>query len=87
MVTAALDNGVGTLAGFADSGDGAADFALNGGFTPEASGVFTGTLSGLDVASRATVGSMTFYLVDSTRAVAIETDSSELTLGYLQRQQ
>jgi len=86
-VTAALDNGVGTLAGFADSGDGAADFALNGGFTPEASGVFTGTLSGLDVASRATVGSMTFYLVDSTRAVAIETDSSELALGYLQRQQ
>ena len=87
MVTAAVDSGVGALTGFADSGDGAADFALAGGFTPDASGVFTGTLSGLDAASRATVNSMTFYLVDNSRAVAIETDNSQLTLGFMQLQQ
>ena len=86
-VSATAENETGTLSGFADSGNGAADFALSGSFTPNVDGIFTGTLSGLDAASRTTVNSMTFYLVDNTRAVAIETDNSQLTLGYLQLQQ
>jgi hypothetical protein len=75
-----------TLAGFADSGNGAADFAISGSLTPASNGVFTGTLTGLDAASRATPDNFTFYLVDSTRAVAIETGNKQLTLGYLELQ-
>lgn len=86
-VTAAQDNGSDTLTGFADAGNGAANFAVSGTLSPNAGGVFTGTLTGLDAAARTTANSMTLYLVDNTRAVAIETDNSQVTLGYLQQQQ
>jgi hypothetical protein len=86
-VTAVPGNSADTLTGFADSGNGAADFALSGNFTPAANGVFSGTVTGLDSASRGAEDNVTLYLVDNTRAIAIETDNSQLTLGYLQLQQ
>ncbi|MGD0630298.1 MAG: hypothetical protein ABR987_13160 [Terracidiphilus sp.] len=86
-VTSVPGNSAVTLAGFADSGNGAADFALSGSFTPAANGVFSGTMAGLDPASRTAEDSVTLYLIDSDSAIAIETDNSELTLGYLQLQQ
>ncbi|MGA9672228.1 MAG: hypothetical protein WBQ94_23650 [Terracidiphilus sp.] len=86
-VTSISGNEINTLSGFADGGNGAADFAISGSFTPGSNGVFTGTLVGLDVASRSTTNNFTMYLVDNTRAVAIETDNSQLMLGYLQLQQ
>ena len=73
-----------TLTGFADSGNGAADFAITGSLTASPNGVFTGTLTGLNAASRTTANNFTFYLVDNTRAVAIETDNAQLTLGYIE---
>jgi hypothetical protein len=86
-VTAVPGNSADTLAGFADSGNGTADFTLSGNFTPAVDGVFSGTMTGLDAAARKTEDSVTLYLVDNTRAVAIETDNSQLTLGYLELQQ
>ena len=86
-ISSVADNGTDTLAGFADSGNGAGDFAISGSFTPAANGVFLGTLTGLNAASRATADSFTLYLVNNTQAVAIETDEPQLTLGYLQLRQ
>jgi hypothetical protein len=86
-VTAVAGNGTGTLTGFVDFGDTAPDFGLSGSFTAGANGVFTGTLTGLDAVSTTTANNFTFYLVDGTRIVAIETDSTQLTLGYLELQQ
>lgn len=85
-LTSVPENGTDTMTGFADSGNGAADFATSGSLTAAANGVFTGTLTGLDAASRTTTNNFTFYLVDSTRAVAIETDNAQLMLGYLELQ-
>jgi hypothetical protein len=76
-----------TLLGFADSGTGTGSFAITGSLSATSNGVFPGTLTGLDVASPTKADSFTFYLVDNTRAVAIETDNSQLTLGYLELQQ
>jgi hypothetical protein len=86
-VTAVPGDNTVALSGFADSGDGAADFALSGSFTPAANGVFPGAITGLDPTSRTTEGSATLYLVDTTRAIAIETDNTQLTLGFLELQQ
>jgi hypothetical protein len=86
-VTSVPGDGKDALTGYADSGNGAADFALSGSFTPAANGVFAGTVTGLDPASRNAQDSVTLYLVDGTRAIAIETDNSQLTLGYLELQQ
>jgi hypothetical protein len=82
-VAAVADNGSDTATGFADPGD----FAISGSFTAASNGVFTGALTGLDAASPTTANNFTFYLVDNTRAVAIETDNAQLTLGYLELQQ
>jgi hypothetical protein len=86
-IAATAGNETDTLAGFADSGNPAADFAISGALTASSNGVFTGTLTGLDPASRTAANNFTFYLVDNTRAVAIETDNTQLTLGYLELQQ
>jgi hypothetical protein len=85
-ITSVAEDGTDALGGFADGGNAAEDFAISGSFTPGASGVFTGTFTGLDAASRTTANNFTLYLVDDTRAVAIETDDSQLMLGYLQLQ-
>jgi hypothetical protein len=72
------------ITGFGDSANGGSDYAINGSFTAAANGVFPGTMTGLDPMSRTTPGNFTLYLVDTTRAVVIETDSTELTLGFMQ---
>ena len=70
--------------GFADFGTGGPDFAVSGSFTTSATGVFVGTLTGLNQSSRSKSDSFSLYPIDSTRAIAIETDPGQLMLGYLQ---
>ena len=43
------------------------------------SGVFTGTITGLEIDTPANNDAFTFYMVDATRALAIETDPNQLT--------
>jgi hypothetical protein len=57
-----------------------------GTFTAAATGVFPGTLVGLDV-SGGTTDTYTYYLVDTTRVVAIEVDGTQWGLGTLELQQ
>jgi hypothetical protein len=48
-----------------------------------ANGVFTGTITGLDVTTKTNSDAFSFYLIDSTGDfIAIETDNNQLTLGY-----
>jgi hypothetical protein len=54
--------------------------SISGVFTANASGVFTGTIAGLDIDTPANNDAFTFYMIDTTRAVAIETDANQLTL-------
>ena len=44
-------------------------------------------IDGLGLRIRSTTDTFTLYLVDTSRAVIIETDDTELTLGYLQLQE
>ena len=60
--------------------------AVSGTFTAAGSGVFPGTLQGLDI-SGGTIESYTYYLVDTTRVVAIEVDGTQWGLGTLELQQ
>jgi hypothetical protein len=63
--------------------------AVSGTFTPDAtgsSGVFTGTITGLGGVSTTSPSVFTYYLVDDTRVVAIETDATQLTLGFFELQ-
>jgi hypothetical protein len=59
-----------------------ADVSYTGTFSADPSGIFTGTLTGLDVSTPANVDSFSYYLIDSTSGVAIETDPNQLTLGF-----
>jgi hypothetical protein len=43
--------------------------------------MISGTLTGLDSASRSTADTFIVYMVDATRAVVIETDNVELIRG------
>ena len=61
--------------------------SVSGAFTPFASGIFTGTITGLDIDSSANVDNFTYYVVDKTRVLAIETDTNQLTLIYFELQQ
>jgi hypothetical protein len=54
--------------------------STSGAFTADASGVFAGTITGLDIDTPANNDAFTFYMIDTTRAVAIETDANQLTL-------
>ena len=61
---------------------------VSGAFSPVASGIFTGTITGLDIDSNnANVDNFTYYIVDTTRALAIETDTKQLTLIYFELQE
>lgn len=52
-----------------------------------ANGVFTGTITGLDVTTKSNSDAFSFYLIDSTGDfIAIETDANQLTLGYFNQQ-
>lgn len=62
------------------------DLPVSGAFSAASSGVFTGTVTGLDVPASANQDAFTYYLIDTTRAVAIETDPNQLTLGYFELQ-
>jgi hypothetical protein len=93
-------DGVGTLTGFVDlnwfSGSPyqgipaytvpTPDLPVSGSFTAAASGVFTGTITGLDVTTNTNQDAFTYYLIDATRVVSIETDPNQLTLGYFELQ-
>jgi hypothetical protein len=83
-------DGVGSLTGKVDqnflSGAPAAGVTLAGDFVADPSGVFTTNngIAGLDVLTPANQDAFTYYLIDNQRAVAIETDPNQLTLGYLE---
>ncbi|MGH9600475.1 MAG: hypothetical protein ACRD27_11470, partial [Terracidiphilus sp.] len=79
-VVATASGGADTVAGYADTDDSPADFALTGSFVPAANGVFTGTLAGFGPLSAPTANPFTLYLVDGTQGVGIETDNAQLTL-------
>ncbi|MFZ0319261.1 MAG: hypothetical protein WAL56_09055 [Candidatus Sulfotelmatobacter sp.] len=52
-----------------------------------ANGVFTGTITGLDLVTKTNSDAFTFYLIDSSGDfLAIETDPNQLTLGYFSQQ-
>ncbi len=73
-----------SLSGFADTAGGTSDFALTGSFSTAANGVLSGSITGLISASPTTANTFVLYLIDNTRAIAIETDNAQLTLGVLQ---
>jgi hypothetical protein len=87
-VTAGVSgSGSDSVSGFADRGNGGSDFAVTGSFKAAANGVFNGALAGFSPGSPTTASSFTLYLVDSTQAVMIETDPSQLSLGHLENVQ
>jgi hypothetical protein len=64
------------------SGAQTGNVAVTGTFVADPSGVFTGTMTGLDITTPANADVFTFYLIDATGGVAIETDTNQLTLGF-----
>ena len=84
-------DGASSLAGFFDLNPGGASNAnnltLTGNFNANASGVFTGTLVGIDTSENAPVHNFAFYLVSPTQVIFIETDNAQLSLGSLDLQQ
>jgi hypothetical protein len=63
-----------------------AGITLTDGFSANANGIFTGTITGLDLLP-GSQDAYAYYLVDTTKVVAIETDPNQLTLGYFELQQ
>jgi hypothetical protein len=66
------------------------DSPVSGSFTSSSSGVFTGNINGLDVTSCTVYNAsgagcsndvFVYYVIDNTKAIAIETDQNQLTLG------
>jgi hypothetical protein len=88
-----LADGAGDLTGFADfnqiplTAGAGNDLSLSGNLVANANGVFTGQISGLNLLSPSTPDNFTYYLVSKTEAVFIETDNTQLTLGYFVAQQ
>jgi hypothetical protein len=83
-VTVAASGANATVSGFADLDTGGPDFAVSGSFTTSTTGILAGTLTGLNQSSRSNADSFSLYLIDSTRAIVIETDPGQLMVGYLQ---
>ena len=93
-VGAVTSDGVSMLNGTLDidenvlGGSQSAGLTLSDGFSVvSASGIFTGTITGLDVSTSTNDDAFAYYLVDTTRVVAIETDTNQMTLGYFELQQ
>ena len=91
--TVAAD-GMGTLIGFTDLDEALPtnDLPLSGTFSPNANGVFTGTITGISSTSATNADNFTYYLggvngAVANGAVAIENDTDQLTLGIFQIQQ
>lgn len=82
-ITAASGTGTDTLTGFVDFGNAAPDVPVTGSVTTTSTGIFTGTLAGLNPGAYTTPNNFAFYLVDNSQALLIETDNTQLTLGYL----
>jgi hypothetical protein len=86
-------DGAGNLTGFADfnqipvTAGAGNNLSFSGNLVANANGVFTGQISGLNLLSPSTPDNFTYYLVDKTRAVLIETDNTQLTLGFFVLQQ
>jgi hypothetical protein len=86
-------DGAGDLAGFADfnqipvTAGAGNNLSFSGNLVANTNGVFTGQNSGLNLLSPSTPDNFTYYLVDKTQAVFIETDNTQLTLGYFVLQQ
>jgi hypothetical protein len=90
-VGAVKADGVGALTGSVDqnslfTGSPTAGVKLTGDLVADQSGVFTTNtgITGLDVLNPANQDVFTYYLIDNQRAVAIETDPNQLTLGYFE---
>lgn len=87
----ANSDGVAVLTGTFDQnllfGAQTADLTLTDGYALfDPSGVYTGTMTGLDT-SFGTTDNFAYYVVDPTKAVTIQTDANQLTLGYFELQQ
>ena len=82
-ITATAGTGTDTLTGFVDFGNAAPDVPVTGSVTTSSTGILTGTLAGLNSAAYTMPDNFAFYLVDSTQGLMIETDNTQLTLGYL----
>jgi hypothetical protein len=84
-------DGVGALTGSIDYNSfaaGGATVPVTGAFVASADGAFTGTITGLDVTQGASQQDVfVYYLVDTTKVFAIETDTNQLTLGFFTLQQ
>jgi hypothetical protein len=72
------------------------DSPVSGVFTTTSAGAFTGTITGLDVTtcplynatgSGCTADVFTYYVIDTTKIFAIETDQKQLTLGLFTLEQ
>ena len=44
-------------------------------------------MTGLDATTSTNQDAFTYYVIDTTKVVAIETDPNQLTLGYFELQQ
>jgi hypothetical protein len=66
-----------------------AGLAMTGTYTADSKGlgIFTDGMTGLDVTTVANSDMFTYYIIDTTRVFAIETDPNQLTLGYFELQQ
>jgi hypothetical protein len=60
---------------------------VSGAFTASANGAFTGTITGLDVTTATNADVFSYYLIDTTKLFAIETDTNQLTLGFFTLEQ
>ena len=85
-MVATPSNSTTAIAGFADLGNGSANFALSGSLTPSSTGILEGTVAGFNPALRFKAGSFTLYLVDGTQGVLIQTDGGQLNLSHIQFQ-
>ena len=93
-LTGATDlNWLGNAAGNITPAQGA---AVSGTFTADASGAFTGTITGVDVSdctafnsggSGCSQDAFSYYLIDTTKIFFIETDTNQMSLGFLTLQQ
>jgi len=65
---------------------GASNVTVSGTFTAASTGIFSpGTLMGLDVTTSTNADTFVYYVVDTTKVIAIEADQNQLTLAYLQQ--
>lgn len=86
-----IADGVGTLIGTVDLNyfgvSQTAPVTASGTFAANANGAFTGAITGLDVTTSTNADTFVYYLIDATKAFAIETDTNQLTLGFLTLEQ